>query len=158
VPDAELEAAIRATAPDYRQAKPGTEGDAVNARYRAVRADLNGDGNDEVFVYLMGPFFCGSGGCNLLLFSRGFDGYSLLANIAISEPPVIVADTRSEGYADFWRLQSGGGAPAEYVMHRFEGGKYVELSRASTAQRPAGRTVLDEKADFASGVVLEPWH
>ena len=29
------------------------------------RTDLVGDGHDEVVVWLMGSFFCGTGGCNL---------------------------------------------------------------------------------------------
>lgn len=155
-PDAELEAAIRATTPDYRADITDAPGDGGKARYSAAHADLNGDGNDEVFVLLMGPFFCGTGGCTLLLFSRGMDGYSLLANIPTSDPPVIVAETGPEGYADFWRMQAGGGAPAEYVLHRYRDGKYVEASRTPAANRPAGEVVLDEKTDFFSGAVLEP--
>ncbi len=154
--DAGLEAAIRATSPDYRVDITSGADDTGKARYRAVRADLNDDGQAEVFVYMMGPYFCGTGGCNLLVFSQGMDGYLLLANIPISDPPVIVTDARNEGYADFWRLQSGGGAPAEYVLHRYKGGKYVEESRAPATSTPAGTVVLDEQTDFASGIVLEP--
>lgn len=53
---------------------------------------------------------------NLLLFSQGFDGYTLLANITNSDPPVIVADSKNEVYADFWRMQTGGGAPQDYTQ------------------------------------------
>ncbi len=155
-PAAELEAAIRATAPDYRADIVGDEGNIGKARYAIARTDLNGDGKDEVFVYLMGPYFCGSGGCNLLLFSQGADGYSLLASIPISDPPVIVAQTSSESYADFWRMQSGGGAPAQYVRHTYKGGKYVEASRTSAATKPAGQVVLGEDTDFTHSKVLEP--
>lgn len=153
--DAELEAAIRATAPDYRSDIVGSE-DAAKARYAAARKDLNGDGRDEVFVYLMGPFFCGTGGCNLLVFSQGMDGYSLLANIALSRPPVIVADTASNGYADVWRQQSGGGASAQFVQHVFKDGKYVEQSRTAIDQPPAGTTVIKGDIEFTDGLVLEP--
>lgn len=152
---AELEAAIRATAPDYNPASVGSD-DAGKARYVTVRKDLNADGADEIFVYLMGPYFCGSGGCTLLIFDQGVDGYSLLANIATSSPPVIVATSTTNGYADVWRMQSGGGAPAEYVQHVFNDGKYVEQSRRPAEEIPGGTTVLAEDTDFADGLVLEP--
>jgi hypothetical protein len=90
LPDAELEAAIRATAPDYRVDIVGVEGDIGKARYATARNDLNGDGKDEVFFYLTGPYFCVTGGCSLLVFSQAY-GYSLLASIPTSDPPVIVA-------------------------------------------------------------------
>ncbi len=156
LPNTELEAAIRATAPDYHTDIVGAESNIGKARYAVARTDLNSDGRDEVFVYLMGPYFCGSGGCKLLLFSQGADGYSLLASIPISDPPVIVAQTQHEGYADFWRMQSGGGAPAQYVRHRYKGGKYVEASRTPIATKPAGQVVLGEDTDFTHGKVLEP--
>lgn len=152
--DAELEAAIRATAPDYT-AEVVSES-SMKSRYVAVRADLNGDGKNEVFVYLMGGFFCGSGGCNLLVFSQNMDGYSLLANISTSDPPIIVADTQSNGYSDFWRMQSGGGGPSEYVQHVYQDGKYIEKSRMPATNSPMGKKILSADTDFASGIELEP--
>jgi hypothetical protein len=156
LPDAELEAAIRATAPDYNQQMVGTDGDSGKARYTSAKADLNGDGKDEVFVYLMGPFFCGTGGCNLLVFSMGSDGYNLLANIPTSESLVIQAETQNEGYSDIWRMQSGGGMPAEYVRHQYKGGKYIEVSRTPADTKPTGTVVMEEASDFANGMILEP--
>lgn len=153
-PDAELEAAIRAAAPDYKAdivSEP-----SMKSRYVAVRVDLNSDGNDEVFVYLMGGMFCGSGGCNLMVFSKGMDGYSLLADISTSRPPIIVAETQNNGHSDFWRMQSGGGGPTEYVQHSFQNGKYSEKSRIPSANAPAGKEILAANTDFDSGVVLEP--
>lgn len=147
--DAELEAAIRATDPDYAGA------DQV-ARYATGRSDLDGDGNPEVFVYLMGPYFCGSGGCNLLVFSQGMDGYKLLANIPTSDPPVIIAESSTNGFKDFWRMQAGGGAPPEYVKHTFKNGKYIEKSRQPGNDKPSGIEVLSKGIDFASGIELEP--
>ncbi|MBX7453109.1 hypothetical protein GR927_34460 [Mycolicibacterium sp. 3033] len=153
VPSPELEAAIRATAPDYTVASVG---DAGPARYVAARTDLNADGNDETFVYLMGPYFCGSGGCTLLVFDHGVDGYSLLATMTTSSLPVIVSPSTTNDYADLWRMQSGGGAPAEFVHYVFSDGRYVEQSRRPADEVPEGTTVLPEGTDFAEGLVLEP--
>jgi hypothetical protein len=154
--DAELEAAIRATDPNYNVKAIGADDGAQKARYAAARVDLNGDGNPEAFVYLMGPYFCGSGGCNLLVFSQGMDGYTLLANIPTSDPPVIIAESSTNGYKDFWRMQTGGGMPAEFVQHTFENGKYTEKSRKPAAEKPSGIEVLSAGVDFSNGTLLEP--
>lgn len=154
MPDAELEAAIRAAAPDYKAdivSEP-----SMKSRFAAARADLNNDGNDEVFVYLMGGMFCGSGGCNLMVFSNGMDGYSLLADISTSRPPIIVAESQSNGYSDFWRMQSGGGGPSEFVQHVYQDGKYIEKSRVPAHTAPMGKEILAAKTDYASGTELEP--
>jgi len=152
--DAELEAAIRAAAPDYKA--DIVSDPSMKSRYMAVRADLNSDGNDEVFVYLMGGMFCGTGGCNLMVFSKGMDGYSLLADIATSRPPIIVAESQSNGYSDFWRMQSGGGGPSEFVQHVYQDGKYIEKSRVPAHTAPMGKEILAAKTDYASGTELEP--
>jgi hypothetical protein len=154
MPDAELEAAIRAAVPDYKV--DIVSDPSMKSRYMAVRADLNSDGNDEVFVYLMGGMFCGTGGCNLMVFSKGMDGYSLLADIATSRPPIIVTQTQSNGHSDFWRMQSGGGGPTEYVQHSYQSGKYIEKTRVPADPAPAGKEILAASTDFASGTILEP--
>ena len=152
--DAELEAAIRAAAPDYKA--DIVSDPSMKSRYVAARTDLNSDGNDEVFVYLMGGMFCGSGGCNLMVFSKGMDGYSLLADITTSRPPIIVAETQNNGHSDFWRMQSGGGGPTEYVQHSYQSGKYTEKTRVPADPAPAGKEILAASTDFASGTILEP--
>jgi hypothetical protein len=91
-----------------------------------------------------------------MVFSHGMDGYSLLADISTSDPPIIVADTQSNGYTDFWRMQSGGGGPSEYVQHVYQDGKYIEKLRISATTVPAGMEILSANTDFASGTVLEP--
>ncbi|HSF14369.1 MAG TPA: hypothetical protein VLK65_02320 [Vicinamibacteria bacterium] len=78
--------------PDYRRETVENEGHG--ARYVYGRVDLNGDGNDEVVVYLMGPFFCGTEGCDLLLFTEA-DGHSLVSGFPISRTPVTVSPRKT---------------------------------------------------------------
>lgn len=73
-PDAAIEQAILAASPDYRK-------DVVQnqkATYVYSFVDLDGDGKNEAIVYLMGSFFCGTGGCNMLVLTRKADGYHLV--------------------------------------------------------------------------------
>lgn len=151
--DAALEDAIRATFPDYRAAS--VDG-LPTARYLASRRDLNGDGSEEVIVYLMGPFFCGTGGCSLLVFTRGENGYTEIANAGTARPPVSLAKGGMNGYADIWYEQSGGGGPTEYVQLAFQDGRYGALSRAPANEVPASEVVIAGDADYSQGTELTP--
>jgi len=153
-PDAALEAAILKASPDYSREMVAIGG--VKARYVYGRVDLNGDGRDEVFVYLLGSIFCGTGGCNLLLFTPSDDGYSLVNEFPISRLPVIVSVATTNGWHDLIRLESGGGAKPSYVRHTFDGKEYVERERRPADKAPEGTRYLIGDLDFDKGIPLEP--
>jgi heat shock protein HslJ len=98
----------------------------------------------------------GTGGCNLMLFSQGRDGYSLVNEFPISRLPVIVSADETAGWHDLFRLESGGGAPASYVRHAFDGQRYVEQERTPAHKAPAGRSCLAGELSFDKGIPLEP--
>jgi hypothetical protein len=155
-PDPALEAAILDNVPAYRRAVVG-DGQDRWARYVHAATDLDGDGRDEVLVYLMGTFFCGTGGCNLQVYRSTAGGYALVSDVPISRLPVVVAETRSNGWRDLWRLESGGGAPSTRVRHGFDGERYREKERIPTEQGlPKGLAVLSGNPTFSDGVVLKP--
>jgi len=151
-PDPAIEQAVRDASPDYRPEIVGED----KARYLYGRADLDGDGKDEVLVYLLGSIFCGSGGCNMMLFTQGENGYRLVNNFPITRTPVIVSPNRTEGWSDLWRLEYGGGARPGYVRHAFDGTKYVERERTTTEHVPEGALHLSGDFTFQTGIPLEP--
>jgi len=153
-PDPELEPAILAASPDYTRESVETLG--RKARYVWAAVDLNGDGKDEVLVYTLGSVFCGTGGCNLLLFSRGTNGYVLVNNFPISRLPVIVSPEMTNGWHDLVRPESGGGAAPSYVRHTFDGKKYVVQERVPGDAAPEGTPCLTGDLSFDSGAPLEP--
>ncbi len=155
-PDPSLEAAILRESPSYTRAVVDVEGSTGRGRYVYGQVDLNGDGRDEVFVYLLGSFFCGTGGCNLLLFTDARSGYSLVNEFSISRLPVIVTAERTNGWNDLIRLESGGGAKASYVRHSFDGKRYVERERMPADESPEGKSYLAGELTFEKGIPLEP--
>jgi heat shock protein HslJ len=154
--DRELEAAILAASPAYTLASVKEMGSAGQARYAYERIDLNGDGKDEVFVYLLGSTFCGSGGCNLLIFRSSMDGYSLLNSLPIARLPVVVSPKRTSGWSDFWKKESGGGAPPSYVHYTSNGKKYVKGKRVPGDKAPQGKQILASEITFQTGLPLTP--
>lgn len=155
-PDKAIEAAILKASPSYTKAAVDLEGGTGRGRYVYGRVDLNGDGRDEVFAYLLGSIFCGTGGCNLQLFTDAPDGYRLVNDFPISRLPVIVSSQQSGGWSDLYRLEFGGGAPASYVRHTFDGTRYVERERMPAGQAPAGKRYLAGELTFQKGIPLEP--
>lgn len=153
-PDAALEAAILDASPDYT--REIVEIDGREARYVYGRVDLNGDGEDEVFVLLMGSIFCGTGGCNLLLLTRTEGQYSIVNNFPISRAPVIVSTEKTEGWRNLMRLESGGGAEPSYVKHVFDGERYVEHERLPADVTPEGTWLLAGDPSYQLGIPLEP--
>jgi hypothetical protein len=155
-PDPDLESAILQASPSYTREVVELDGGVGKGRYVYGRVDLNGDGRDEVFVYLLGSIFCGTGGCNLQLFTKGPNGYVLVNDFPISRLPVIVSASRTEGWNDLWRLESGGGVKASYVRHGFDGKQYTERERVPADKVPQGKSYLAGDLTFDKGVPLEP--
>ncbi len=153
-PDKVLEDALRAANPDYKQAAIITTGS--EATYVYGRFDINQDGRPETFAYLMGPFFCGTGGCNLLLFSQSDDGYRLINNFPTSRLPVIVSPITNAGWHDLVQRKSGGGVPPSYVRYVFNGQTYVEQERLAAEPTPEGTLLLDGDYSYSSGFPLAP--
>ena len=150
-----IEDAILAASPDYTR-ELVEAGGGQNARYLYTLADLNGDGVEEVIVYLLGSFFCGTGGCNLLILSETEGGYRLVNDFPTSDLPLVAVRQRTNGWHDLVRRVSGGGVPTEYVLHVFDGMTYVEKERLEPKAAPGGEAYLADDFTFEDGIVLEP--
>lgn len=154
--DPTLEDAIRKAQPDYTRAAVETGAPVGRGRYVYGRVDLNGDGRREVLVYLLGPFFCGTGGCTAMLFTETPDGYELVSTFSTSRPPFLIAARMSNGWSDIIYRQSGGGVPAAFVRFSWDGKRYLETERLPGDPEPAGRRQLAGELSFDRAIPLEP--
>lgn len=149
-------------------------------RHRVVvaRVDLNGDGRQELLAYLMGPNFCGSGGCTLQIFTplpaagpppapsgsrvKGGpsaaaaqpEGWTPLQSFSITRLPLILGTTRTKGWRDLWRPESGGGAPRSLVRERFDGQRYRPSERRPPQPPPAGTALFVGDPGLEDGAPL----
>ena len=83
-------------------------------------------------------------------------GYSLVNEFSISRVPVIVSATKTAGWNDLFRPESGGGATLSYVRHAFDGQRYVARERTPADRPPEGRRYLAGELSFDKGIPLEP--
>jgi len=90
--------------------------DSLSRQFTYSEIDLNGDGKNEVFVGLTGPYFCGSGGCSFYLLDA--EGKTL-SDFSVSDYPVVVDSESSNGWKNL--LISSGG---KYHVIKFDGSRY----------------------------------
>lgn len=114
--------------------------------YRSANVDLDGDGSSESLVYVAGPYFCGTGGCPLVVLTMGENDFRVVTQTSITQLPVGVLESSNNGWRDIWVTTSGGGAPNEVKKLSFDGTSYPEnptVAPAETISAP-GQVLIEE--------------
>jgi len=93
-------------------------------RYLDASIDLNGDGQSEIVVHVVGTTSCGSGGCQTLVFTPAGKGYRLLSSISVTSPPIKASATSTAGWRNLIVHVSGGGAKTRDVELLSDGKSY----------------------------------
>jgi len=115
--------------PDLNQAllahlaKTGDDPKTVNP-HQTAQIDLNGDGHPDALVLLENPYWCGTGGCTLLVFKGTETGFEFVSRSSLIRSPVLVSETKSHGWRDLIVEVSGGGMAPKRVALKFTGSKY----------------------------------
>ncbi len=89
---------------------------ANDRKFQFYKIDLNGDGNEEIFVRLMGPYFCGSGGCTFLLLDKYAE---IITKFTVTRAPIFVEKTKVNEWSILLVIDSG-----ELKELTFENGSY----------------------------------
>lgn len=110
-----------------------------------VARTVGEDRNALTLVYLVGPEFCGSGGCKLLILRKAGDAYAVVGDTTVTRAPIRVLSTSTNGLPDIGVRVSGGGIIEGYeAALKFNGDRYPSNPTAPPAQR----------IDGAEGVVV----
>jgi hypothetical protein len=117
--DQSLRAFLQTRFHEDRQAYPDT-------RVVTAWADLNGDHRPEAFVYLISGAYCGTGGCNLMIFTPAGRSWRQVAEMTVTNPPIRLLTTASHGWRDVAVTAAGGGARAHEVLMAFNGRAYPD--------------------------------
>lgn len=136
--DAALHAFLRERFAEDRTSNPDT-------RYAHGWADVNADGRPEAFVYIMSGNYCGSGGCDLFIYTPEQGSFYQMARTSVTQTPVRVLNSRTRGWRDIAVGVSGGGTRARAVLLTHQGGTYPgnPTTDGRTLQRiPPGQVVI----------------
>jgi hypothetical protein len=125
VPPGKEPANLKAALAQYLQ---GSQESVETTQRKSAFVDLNGDGSPDALVFLQSPVWCGSGGCNLLVFQSIGREYRLIGEVTLANPPILVSEKNANGWRDL--IVSGPtNQPAERKPFkiRFNGKAYGEL-------------------------------
>jgi hypothetical protein len=113
--------------------------------YRVAKVNL-GPSTNAFVVYLSGSAICGSGGCGMEILVPEGKGFRTLASTTITQMPIRILDSQTNGLHDIGVLVAGGGVTHGYEARlRFNGKRYPSNpSLAPPSHNPPGDTVLDE--------------
>lgn len=110
------------------------------SRYCSAFVDLNADGEREALVYLMGRWWCGSGGCPTLILASDGSTFRLVTRIFITRTPIRVFKESTNGWCNIgvW-VQGGGIQPGYEAELRFDGKTYPSNPSTAPARRTHGK-------------------
>ncbi|MCP9841184.1 hypothetical protein KBY93_11150 [Synechococcus sp. J7-Johnson] len=147
---------------EWRQAEMHQRRNACRAagplHYAYNRIDLNGDRQDELVATVIGPYTCGTGGCNAYVFQSGPKdrGLRLVSRMSLFKPPLVVSDQRHNGWRDLIsrvRIDAGHGY---YARLPFNGSAYP--SNPSTPPAEPLRRVVSGVAMLDTDNDASPSH
>jgi hypothetical protein len=96
-----------------------------DTKYAYSTASLSGRKPREVIVYLMGPRWCGSGGCTALVLVPTESSYAIVTRITVTRLPIRVLNSQTNGWHDIAVWVEGGGISVGCEAQlRFNGKKY----------------------------------
>lgn len=106
------------------------ENAAKETRYYYNYVDLNGDGTNEIFVEVVGPFISRSGEDSAVIYKEingtleEIDDFSLIRN------PVIISDEKTNGWNNIIVEYSGSDAEKKYVVLKYDGDDYSDVNES----------------------------
>jgi hypothetical protein len=114
--------------------------------------------NDDVAVFVSGHYWCGSGGCNLLILKRAGDSYTVLGHETIVHPPIRLLSASVKSEPQIGVMVGGGGVLPWYeAVLAYDGHAYPENPTTPPARRLnriQGRVVISNDAYTRSGSTL----
>jgi hypothetical protein len=90
--------------------------DSFGRKFIFFEYDLNGDSKKEIFVGFRGMYFCGSGGCNILILD---DAGQQVSSFTVAGYPVVIDKNSTNGWNDLF-IHSG----KKDRIVKFDGKKY----------------------------------
>jgi hypothetical protein len=103
---------------------------AKETRYYYNYVDLNGDGINEIFVQLVGPYTSGTGGDNAIIFTEKNGKLEEIDDFKLIHNPIIISNEKTNGYSDIIVQKSDGGAKKEYAVLKYDGDDYSDVNES----------------------------
>jgi len=77
---------------------------ASDRKFQFQTVDLNNDGRQEIFINFLTPYFCGSGGCTLLLLNSN---WHIITHFTVTTTPIMVEPHKGSKWAKLMVKDAG---------------------------------------------------
>jgi hypothetical protein len=84
----------------------------------------NSCGTRDALVLFQDSYWCGTGGCTMLVFKNINNNLKLISVISLVRDPVIVSETKTKNWRDIIVHVSGGGGETKNIALKFNGSSY----------------------------------
>ena len=109
-----------------------TDEQAKETRYYYNYVDLNGDGKNEIFAEVVGPYTSGSGGDSAAIFKDNNGILEEIDDFTLVRNPVIISSNKTNGWNDIICESSGEGTTKKYVVLKYDGEDYSDVDESET--------------------------
>lgn len=111
-----------------------------STRYYYNKVDLDEDGEEEMFVIVMGPYTSGTGGSSALWVTTNEGKLHVKQDFTVVNTPIIVSDNLTNGVHDLIVPFDGVGAQSQYSVLEFKGDSYPSVSDGKMSKDIEGIT------------------
>jgi hypothetical protein len=120
-----------------------TQGNYLVPAFRQALTDLDGDHHSDAVVLLSGSDWCGTGGCQLLVFRGTTAGFEFVSASTVTSEPIRVSPMKSNGWRTLIVYSKGRGD----VLMPFDGTRYPAnpsmADKATAAEARAAKVIID---------------
>lgn len=104
----------------------------TSSRFQYVRTDLDADGLRDALVLMNAPYgtWCDLYGCTLYVMKARADGFDYISQIRPVRTPLLISDTRTQGWRDLVLRIDGRWSQTHDVALRFDGAAYPSAPEA----------------------------
>lgn len=113
-------------------------------KFQYFSVDLNGDGKDEYFVNFMTSYFCGTGGCSVVLLDHEA---GVITNFTVMDNPIYVENAKTNGWKNILVRDRGELKELKYVNGKYPSNPSV-LPKAPF-DAPSGSAIIMFDENFA---------
>ncbi len=125
-----------------------SRGDNSHPDLRVFSSDLNDDGRSDAIVLLTGNEWCGSGGCNMLIFKGTDKGFVFVSSSTITQEPLSLLSEKQHGWHTLVVTSGGTGR----VLMRFNGHQYP----SNPSLQPKAKAALVQEAQALPKQLVTP--
>lgn len=130
---------------------------AKETRYYYNYVDLNGDGINEIFAEVVGPYVSKSGEDNAVIYKESNGILEEIDDFSFVRNPVIISEEKTNGWSNIVVESSGYGNEKKYAVLKYDGDSYSDVNESETINSIkdiSGVAIISNDMENGNGLYL----